>query len=127
MYYLNIFKLKAYKITSVLLLLLSTSFALQTVQDLLTHPDTLENSTTHQQEFKQTNHSINSVNLTDDDQDVSQHHYQLSLIAPCILLLGFFFYPFKGLFELKISKFVDQLCVQKPSSGLFLSNRALLI
>lgn len=127
MSYLNIFRLKVYKITSVLLLLFTVSFALQTVQDLLTHLDTFEITNQNQQELKQSNLNINNITLSDDDQDVINHHQQISLVAPCILLLAFFFHPFKGFFEAKSSKFVAYLCLQKPSSGLFLSNKVLLI
>lgn len=126
MSYLNIFRLKVYKITSVLLLLFVVSFALQTVQDMLTSLHSFENISYNQQELKQSNFNINTITLSDDDQD-KLHHHQISLVAPCILLLGFLFYPFKGLFETKNTKFVENLCLQKPSSGLFLSNRTLLI
>ena len=127
MSYLNIFRLKVYKITSVLLLLFTVSFTLQTVQDLLTHLDTFEITAQNQQELKQGNLNINNITISDDDQNVINHHHQISLVAPCILLLGFFFYPFKGFIESKSSKFVVYFCLQKPSSGLFLSNKALLI
>lgn len=126
MSYLNVFRLRVHKITSVLLVLFIVSFSLHSLQDLSSTIVTYQKTTPNQQELKQSNLSINSAAILDDDDDVTQHH-QIGLIAPCLFLLSFFFYSIKGFFEIKHSKLVDYICLQVPSSGLFLSNQALII
>lgn len=125
MLYIKWFRSKAQKVTGFILLLFVMSFGLQSTQDLLTQLPSCKTIDLNHPTFNKFHQTINQISgLDDDDQDTINHPSQI-LFSSYFIKSTFLLFSFKNYDEGE--KASINACLHQPITGLFISNRTLLI